>query len=86
MMMARFTLILFATLTLSASTVVRVDVGQLSQMAISIVGGRVISITPEKNPDNGYIYSDVTLQVSHAIPPPPIWRGANISSAWSGAS
>ena len=68
MMMARFTLILFATLTLSASTVVRVDVGQLSQMAISIVGGRVINITPDKNPDNGYIYSDVTLQVSHAIP------------------
>ena len=68
MAVARFVLILFATLTLSASTVVRVDVGQLSQMAIAIVGGRVINITAEKNPDNGYIYSDVTLQVSHAIP------------------
>ena len=68
MPVARFSLILFATLTLSASSVVRVDVGQLSQLANSIVGGRVVNIAAEKNPDNGYIYSKVTLQVSQAIP------------------
>ena len=64
----RFALILFATLTLSASTVLRVDVGQLSQLATNIVGGHITNITPEKNSDNGYIYSKVTLQVSQAIP------------------
>ena len=68
MAVARLTLILLATLTLSASTVLRVDVGQLSQLATNIVGGHITNITPEKNSDNGYIYSKVTLQVSQAIP------------------
>ncbi len=68
MAVARLTLILLATLNLSASTVLRVDVGQLSQLATNIVGGHITNITPEKNSDNGYIYSKVTLQVSQAIP------------------
>ena len=37
-------------------------------MATNIVGGHITNITPEKNSDNGYIYSKVTLQVSQAIP------------------
>ena len=65
---ARFAGILLATLTLSASTVVRVDVTQLSRLATNIVGGQITDITPEQDSDNGYIYSTVTLQVSHAIP------------------
>ena len=65
---ARFAGILLATLTLSASTVVRVDVAQLSQLATNIVGGQITNIAPEQDSDNGYIYSTVTLRVSHAIP------------------
>ena len=48
--------------TRSASTVLRVDVGQLSQLATNIVGGHITNIAPEKNSDNGYIYSKVTLR------------------------
>ncbi len=68
MPVARFAWILVLTLALSASTVVRLDVGQLSQLATNIVGGQITNITPEKDSDNGYIYSNVTMQVSHAIP------------------
>ena len=63
MAVARLALILLATLTLSASTVLRVDVGQLSQLATNIVGGYITNITPEKNSDNGYIYSEPAFPI-----------------------
>ncbi len=53
---------------LAATTVVKMNFAQLSRAAHNVVAGRIIDITPGKDPATGYIYSRVTLSVSQAIP------------------
>ncbi len=64
----RFSLFLLLAGTLAASTVLRVNFAYLSQSAHHIVAGRVTSITADKDPATGYIFSKVTLSVSEAVP------------------
>ena len=61
-------LFLLLAVTLAASTVLRVNFARLSQSADRVVAGRVTSITADKDPATGYIFSNVTLSVSEAVP------------------
>jgi len=63
-----FSLFLLLAGTLAASTVLRVNFAHLSQSAHHVVAGRVTSITADKDPATGYIFSKVTLSVSDAVP------------------
>lgn len=51
-----------------ASSALRVDFGQLTRAAQRVVGGRVVSITAERDAQNGYIFSTVTMAVTQAVP------------------
>lgn len=51
-----------------ASSVLPADFSQLSQNAENVIGGVITSITPSQDADTGYIYSTVTVLVSHAVP------------------
>jgi hypothetical protein len=65
--------LIIATLTAAwavpsqASTVLAVDFQQLSRMARHVVSGTVTGVKAEEDP-NGYIYSNVTIQVRRAAP------------------
>jgi hypothetical protein len=58
----------FFTMVVSASTVLSVDFEQLSRTAHHVVAGEVTQITPSRDEETGYIYSQVTILVSHASP------------------
>ncbi len=64
----RFSLFLLLAGTLAASTVLPVNFARLSRSAHHVVAGRVTSITADKDPATGYIFSKVTLSVSEAVP------------------
>ena len=64
----RFSLFLLLAATLAASTVLPVNFARLSRSAHHVVAGRVTSITADKDPATGYIFSKVTLAVSEAVP------------------
>ena len=64
----RSSLFLLLAGALAASTVLPVNFARLSRSAHHVVAGRVTSITADKDPATGYIFSKVTLSVSEAVP------------------
>jgi hypothetical protein len=64
----RFAICLLVAAPLCASSVLRVDFGQLSTLSDRVVAGRITKITAAQDSRNGYIYSTVTVAVSRAVP------------------
>lgn len=50
--------------SLQATTVVKLDFEQLSRMATNVVAGKIVNITPEVDPDTGFIFSNVEIALT----------------------
>ena len=50
--------------SLQATTVVKLDFGQLSRLAANVVAGKIVSVAADGDPDTGYIYSNVEIALS----------------------
>ncbi len=50
--------------SLQATTVVKLDFGQLSRMAANVVAGKIVSVATDVDPETGYIYSNVEIALS----------------------
>ncbi len=79
----RFSLFLLLAGTLAASTVLPVNFARLSRSAHHVVAGRVTSITADKDPATGYIFSKVTLAVSEAVPSSLVGREYSFRMSWA---